>query len=116
MFSFQFNTEKDYTEIVMKGKLLSKFEGEPILQELKDSITGSPKIIINLTDLQHINSEGISLLLKIFTYARNLGGEVVLTNISTDLRNLFIITKLNSIFSIFETKEEAIQELIQLTK
>lgn len=116
MFSFHISTEKDFTEIVMKGKLLSTYEGEPILQQLKSESVDSPKIIINLTELQYVNSEGISLLLKIFTYARNLGGEVVITNVSTDLRNLFIITKLNSIFSIFETKEEAIQELIQLTK
>lgn len=116
MFSFQIKNHKNYTEVALNGKLLSLYDGDKLLQEIKSLEIESPKIILDLTQLYHINSEGISLLLKIFTYARNNGGEVVIAGISEALKNLFILTKLNSIFTIFDTKEQAIQDITQLTE
>ncbi|MCB0479746.1 MAG: STAS domain-containing protein, partial [Crocinitomicaceae bacterium] len=69
---------------------------------------GMKNFVIDLADLQHINSSGLGVLITLLTKARKVGGEVTLSNPSTYINNLLLITKLNTIFQIHPTKEKAI--------
>jgi anti-sigma B factor antagonist len=70
------------------------------------------KLIIDLTEMEYMNSTGLSILINIFTQTRNKGGEVIITNIPEKISQLLVITKLNSIFNIEETVEDAKKILI----
>jgi len=59
-----------------------------------------------------MNSTGLSILINLFTQTRNRGGELVITNIPEKINNLLVITKLNSIFNIEDTVEDAKKILI----
>jgi anti-sigma B factor antagonist len=54
-----------------------------------------------------MNSSGLGVLITVLTKLRNKGGEVVLLNPSEQVKKLLLITKLNNIFNIFDSKEEA---------
>jgi anti-sigma B factor antagonist len=58
-----------------------------------------------------MNSSGIGVLITLLTKFRNHEGEMVLIKPSETIRKLLIITKLNKIFSINETREAAIKSL-----
>jgi anti-sigma B factor antagonist len=112
-FSFEIKTDNQIIHISLKGNLISKQQVQTMLYEIEHFFNeGLKKIIIDLSDIEYMNSSGLSVLINIFTQARNKGGEVIITNIPEKINQLLIITKLNSIFNIEETVEEAKKILI----
>jgi anti-anti-sigma factor len=93
------------------GNLLEVADGENILHEVDNHISDINKFILDCSQIKHLNSTGISLILKIFTQVRNQGGELLICAVSKPIEKLLIITKLNSIFTIFATVEEALENL-----
>jgi anti-sigma B factor antagonist len=67
--------------------------------------------VIDLSQVRYISSSGIGVLITILTKMRNAGGEVFLSSPSEHVKKLLIITKLNNIFNVFETLEEALEQL-----
>lgn len=112
--SFSFTTEQFPTHLLirLKGNLLSSYESKPLLEKLIHNGPETVRIIIDLGELKFMNSEGFNTLLKILTFARNHGGDVVVINLSTELNQLFIISKLNSIFTCYNDIDTAIKKLI----
>lgn len=66
---------------------------------------------IDLSSIEFINSAGLSILIRILSKFRNKNGEVVLIKPSEKINQLLIITKLNAIFTVARTKEEAVKML-----
>jgi anti-sigma B factor antagonist len=58
-----------------------------------------------------INSSGIGVFITLLTKARKKEGDVVIVNPSSYISNLLMITKLNSIFQIFDSTNEALEML-----
>ncbi|PCJ24058.1 MAG: anti-anti-sigma factor [Flavobacteriales bacterium] len=107
-FSFNIKKEKELIHVSLEGNLMSKQQIQGLLDEVDFCFEeGIKKIIIDLSGMKYMNSTGLSILINIFTQARNRGGEVVITNIPEKINQLLIITKLNSIFNIEDTVEDA---------
>lgn len=112
-FSYSISKEKGYIHLCLKGNLMNKQQIEGMLAELDFFYNeGINKIIIDLTDMLYMNSTGLSILINIFTKARSRGGEVVITNIPEKINKLLVITKLNSIFNIENTVDDAKKILV----
>ncbi len=97
----------------LSGDLIGEDNGSSILETVADHI--NQKIlncIVDISDVRYINSSGIGVLITILTKFRNKGGEVWLVKPSENVKKLLIITKLNAIFNIAESEEEAINGLI----
>ena len=113
--SFSFNIKKEESILIVSlgGNLMNKLQIQPMLDDIEfHGSEGVKKIIIDLTEMEYMNSTGLSILINIFTQTRNKGGEVVITNIPEKINQLLVITKLNSIFNIEETVEDAKKILI----
>ncbi len=67
---------------------------------------GSKKILLNLRDVEYIDSSGLGELVNGFTIMRSQGGELKLLNLTKRVRALLQITKLLTVFDI--TDDEAI--------
>jgi anti-sigma B factor antagonist len=67
---------------------------------------GNKKILLNLRDVDYIDSSGLGELVNGFTIMRSQGGELKLLNLTKRVRALFQITKLLTVFDI--TDDEAI--------
>lgn len=112
-FSFKIGKEEQLIHVSLEGNLMSKQQIQSLLDEIDFFFNeGIKKIIIDLSKMQYMNSTGLSILINIFTQARNKGGEVVITDIPEKINQLLVITKLNSIFNIEDTVEDAKKVLI----
>lgn len=112
-FSFKIDKDKDIIHVSLIGNLMNKQQIEGLLTDLDFYFSeGIKKIIIDLSEMKYMNSTGLSILINIFTQTRNRGGEVVITNIPEKINKLLVITKLNSIFNIENTVEDAKKILI----
>ena len=61
---------------------------------------GSPNFVLDISDLQYIDSVGLSLLITILTKSRNADGDVVLVQPDPKVLKMLIITKLQHLFDI----------------
>lgn len=77
-------------------------EGSALLREtVKDLLgKGKKKILLNLADVNYIDSSGIGELVTAFTTARNHGGEVKLLHLTKKVHDLLQITKLYTVFDV----------------
>ena len=98
----------DLLVINFAGDLIGEQSGPELMEIINDRI--NQKVLfaaIDISDIRYINSSGIGVLITILTKFRNKGGEVILVNPSEHVQKLLIITKLNAIFTIVNTIEEA---------
>ncbi|MEQ9299721.1 MAG: STAS domain-containing protein [Cyclobacteriaceae bacterium] len=98
----------DLLIINFAGDLIGEQSGPELMEIINDRI--NQKVLfaaIDISDIRYINSSGIGVLITILTKFRNKGGEVLLVNPSEHVKKLLIITKLNAIFTIVNTIEEA---------
>ncbi|MDH5602923.1 MAG: STAS domain-containing protein [Cyclobacteriaceae bacterium] len=112
---FTNEVKKGILFLTMKGDLIGEENGLSIVEIVKDSIDkGVFFSIIDISGLRYINSSGIGVLITILTKFRNKGGDVFLLKPSESVKKLLIITKLNAIFTIVETNEEALSKINEL--
>jgi len=71
----------------------------------------SEKVILNFKDVTYIDSSGLATLVEILKGLRSYGGKLKLSNLSTKVKNLFEITKLEKLFDIVPEEEEAVKGL-----
>jgi anti-sigma B factor antagonist len=61
---------------------------------------GKKKILLNLADVNYIDSSGIGELVTAFTTARNHGGELKLLHLTKKVHDLLQITRLYTVFDV----------------
>lgn len=109
---YQHQVEDSVFVLTLLGDLIGENRGPELMELANEQVNEGIKLCaIDISDVRFINSSGIGVLITLLTKFRNVDGEVVLINPSEQVKKLLIITKLNAIFTIVDTKEEAIQEL-----
>ncbi|MFY9644737.1 MAG: STAS domain-containing protein [Terriglobales bacterium] len=89
------------------GRLVFGEESASLRDTVKKLLAQSPKIVMNLREVNHIDSGGLGTLVSIFTTARNAGGTIKLASLSQRVGDLLQLTKLVTIFEIFNDEETA---------
>lgn len=86
-------------------------EGSVVLRDLvRDLLSkGNKKILLNLADVNYIDSSGIGELVSAYTTVRNQGGELKLLNLTKKVHDLLQITKLYTVFDVQEDEAKAIK-------
>ncbi len=82
--------------------------------ELRDTIKqlagqGQKRVLLNLSEIQYIDSSGIGELVSAFTNIRSQGGELKLLNLTRKVHDLLQVTKLHKVFDIRDDEAAAIQ-------
>jgi anti-sigma B factor antagonist len=81
--------------------------------QLRDAIRdllakGSKKILLNLGDVNYIDSSGIGELVSAYTTVRNQSGDLKLLNLTKKVHDLLQITKLYTVFDVKEDEASAV--------
>ncbi len=71
---------------------------------------GTHTMIVNFLNVKFISSAGLRVLLLAGKKVKPYGGKVILSNLAKDVREVFDISGFSSIFSIYDTVEDAIQK------
>ena len=92
-----------------KGKIL----GGPDATLLKDHLQkliddGKTRVVIDLADVDYMNSTGLGILISTLTTLRKAQGELKLANVTEKIQSLLTITKLVTVFDDFESVDEAV--------
>lgn len=95
--------------IEMSGRI-TVGEGNLLLREMVGNLaeSGKKNIVLNLGEVTYVDSAGLGELVKTHTTIRNLQGEVKLVNLSKRVKELLQMTKLSSVFDIYEDEASAI--------
>ena len=95
------------TIIECSGRLVLGEESASLRNLVKSTLTESKRIVLELSDVDFIDSAGVGLLARLFASAQMAGGALKLANLSPRLQDMLKITKLFLVFEIFDTAEEA---------
>jgi anti-sigma B factor antagonist len=98
------------------GVLVVEVEGQLIVgnrQELKATIqealdNGERKLLVDFAKTGYIDSSGLGALVSISKKVREQGGELRLSGLNEDLRSLFELTKLDTLFAIADDAAQAL--------
>ena len=78
--------------------------------ELKQIIqAGSGKVVINLGDTEFMDSSGLAVVVAGLQAARKLDGDLYLAQMSDTIRALFELTRLHTVFQIFDDEGAAVR-------
>ena len=69
---------------------------------------GKNKILLNLGGVGYIDSSGIGELVSSFTAVNKEGGTLKLLNLTQKIQDLLAITKLLTVFDVFDSEAEAL--------
>jgi anti-sigma B factor antagonist len=88
-------------------------EGNVMLRETVRGLVnqGTRRIVLNLADVQYMDSSGIGELVKTHTTVRNEGGQLRLVNLSKRVNDLLQLTRLSAVFDIERDEASAIKSL-----
>lgn len=70
---------------------------------------GSRKILLNLADVDYIDSSGIGELVSAYTAARNVEGELKLLQLTRRVHDILQITRLFTVFDVQSEEESALR-------
>jgi len=84
-------------------------EGSSVIRNtVKDLVAkGQKKILLNLGEVNYIDSAGVGELVSAFTSVRNQGGELKLLSLTKKVHDLLQITKLYTVFDIHDDEPSA---------
>lgn len=111
-FGYTQSEQNKITVFHLQGDIIDKAEATAFIEEINTIMSkGNNRFVLELSGVKYMNSSGLNILVNILTKARNAGGDVVVCNLSKKVSDLLVITKLDSIFHILPTEEEAIKKL-----
>jgi anti-sigma B factor antagonist len=89
------------------GRLIFGEESAKLRDTVKKLLTQSPDIVLNLHGLEQVDSGGLGALVSLYTSARHAGGTLKLARLGPRVNDLLYITKLFTIFEVFDDDEKA---------
>jgi anti-sigma B factor antagonist len=100
----------DVTVVDVAGRI-TLGEGSSALRDaVRDMINkNQKKILLNLGEVNYIDSSGIGELVSGFTTVTNSGGQLKLLNLNKRVKDLLQITKLYTVFDVHDDEAGAIR-------
>ena len=101
--AFVVSKSGDVTVIDVEGQLIVGNR-----QELKQTVldrleNGESKFVVNFSETGYIDSSGLGVLVSLSKKIREKDGELRLASLNEDLRTLFELTKLDTLFTIADS-------------
>ena len=103
--------EVDHVTLLdIRGRIVLGDETDALRTAVRDLLArGKKKIILNLADVDYIDSSGVGELVGSFTTVRNAGGELKLLNLTKKVHDILNVTKLYTVFDIRDDEFKAVK-------
>jgi anti-sigma B factor antagonist len=96
------------TVLSCHGRIVFGEEATELRENLKRALASSRQVVVNLGGVSYIDSGGLGTLVGVYSSARASGAEIKLTGLGQRLRDVLQITKLVTVFEVYDTEQEAI--------
>jgi anti-sigma B factor antagonist len=86
------------------------YRSPAVRKKFEEVISKNPKrFFVNLIKVSYMDSSGLATLIEAFQISKRKGIFLGLYGVNTTLKGLFEITRLEKVFNIFLTEEEALK-------
>ena len=106
----------DVTIVDLRGRLVVGAEGAALRRQVRDLLhEGKNKLLLNVGQVDFIDSSGLGELVSAFSSVQKQGGELKLLNLSKKSYDLLRITKLHTFFEIKDDEVSAVKSFTHTT-
>ena len=91
------------------GRLVFGEESASLRDAVRSLLLMNKEIVLNLGGVSYIDSGGLGTLVALYTTAQNSGGAIRLASLTKRVGDLLQVTKLVTIFEVFDSEEKAVQ-------
>ncbi|HKX28024.1 MAG TPA: STAS domain-containing protein [Blastocatellia bacterium] len=93
--------------LVLPGDNLDASNAKEFRQNVAPMLTGSNKLIFDMSRLNFVDSSGLGALLSCLRQLHAAGGDLKLFGLTKPVRSLFELVRMHRIFEIYDTREDA---------
>ena len=90
------------------GRIVFGDEANALRDSLKQLLTTTKQVVLNLAGVSYIDSGGLGSVVGVYSSARAGGADIKLTGLGQRLRDVLAITKLATVFEVYDTEQQAI--------
>jgi anti-sigma B factor antagonist len=90
------------------GRIVFGEESAYLRDTVKQLLAERKGLVLNLSGVTYIDSGGLGTLVALYTTARNIGGSIKLANLTHRVSDLLQVTKLVTIFDVYDNEQKAI--------
>ncbi len=106
--SFTLTTNEDRLVVDVDGQLVVNNRQEFKQLVLDEVERGARVVVIDFTKSAYIDSSGLGALVSLGKRIRETGGELRLAALNDELRTLFELTRLDSLFPVYASRDDAL--------
>jgi len=95
--------------VALSGRIVLGEESTALREKLKSLIAaGKQKIVLNMAEIDYIDSSGLGALVAAHLSAKNAGASIRLCNLGNKFHEVMQLTKLLTIFDVYDTEAAAV--------
>ncbi|MEO8435474.1 MAG: STAS domain-containing protein [Pyrinomonadaceae bacterium] len=99
----------DVTILDLWGQITIGETSEALRNEITRLVDGSQKkILLHMAGVRQVDSSGLGNLVACFTSVKRKGGELKLVKLSERIQDLMLMTKLLTVFDVYDGEEQAL--------
>jgi len=91
------------------GRIVFGDETSYLRDTVKQLLLEYKRIVLNLGEVNYIDSGGLGTLVALYTSARSAGVSIKLANLTQRVGDLLQVTKLLTVFEVYDSEEKALQ-------
>ena len=107
--SFSIQKQGDIVVVDVEGQLIVGNRQELKQKVLDELENGERRFLIDFSQTGYIDSSGLGVLVSLSKKIREQGGELRLASLNDDLKTLFELTKLDTLFQIADSRDRALE-------
>jgi anti-sigma B factor antagonist len=112
------NSETTGTSVVtLDGRIVLGQESKSLRENLKGLVAeGKKQIVLNMDNVTYIDSTGLGTLVAAQVSAKTQGASLILSNLGTKFQEILQLTKLVTVFQVFNTEAAAVASFSKLNE
>jgi anti-sigma B factor antagonist len=93
----------------LSGQLMGGPDADAVRETILSSLNqGFKNLLVDLKDVSWVNSTGLGILISSHITVSNNGGDLRLMRVSRRIDSIFMVTRLNTVFQVFDSEPEAL--------
>jgi anti-sigma B factor antagonist len=102
-------TEDGVLVVDCAGRIIFGDESGYLRDTVKQLLLENKRIVLNLGEVNYIDSGGLGTLVALYTSARTAGGSIKLANLTKRVGDLLQVTKLLTVFEVYDSEAKALE-------
>jgi anti-sigma B factor antagonist len=96
------------TVVSCYGRIVFGEEASAMRENLKTVLSTTQQVVLNLSGVTYIDSDGLGTLVGVYSSARAGGADIKLTGLGQRIRDVLQITKLVTVFEVYDHESQAV--------